>query len=390
MNLAHTEHPDADLFYSQLPEHQGTLARLLASEELFNVVPEDWHVIITDIKNSTFAVMNDRHQTVNLIATGSIVTVLNIAFSAGLEIPFFFGGDGSTFIVPASIAEVAMKALNLYKAYTLTNFDLELRVGVVPVRQIYSNGNTLQIARFKNTSIFSIPVVLGNGLNYAEKIIKGADYLVQEYEAPEEELDLTGMQCRWDQIAPPDKQEEVVTLLVMVREGKSPSRAFSKMMQKIDEIYGTPVERQPISVTKLRLNTSFSRFSAEVLAKFGTNKAAKWLEVAIKTFIGIIYFRTRKGKLYLERLVAMSDTIVLDGKINTVMSGTQQQRKKLERFLEEMETAKEIVYGIFISNASMMSCYVRNMDDGHIHFVDGANGGYTNAAKMLKAKINEK
>lgn len=390
MNLPHTNHPDADLFYNKLPEHQGTLAGLLASEELFNVVPEDWHVIITDIKNSTLAVMNGKHQTVNLIATGGIVTVLNIAFSLGLEIPFFFGGDGSTFIVPASIAEVAMKALNLYKAYTLTNFDLEIRVGIVPVKQIYKEGNELQIARFKNSSIFSIPVVLGNGLNYAEKIIKGVDYLVQEYDAPEDELDLTGMQCRWDQIAPPDKQEEVVTLLVMVKEGYNQSQAFSKIMKKIDEIYGTPIERQPISVTKLRLKTSFSRFSAEVLAKFGTNKAAKWLEIAVKTFIGVIYFRTRKGKLYLERLVAMSDTIVLDGKINTVMSGTQQQRKKLERFLEEMETAKKIVYGMFISNASIMSCYVRNMDDGHIHFVDGANGGYTNAAKMLKAKINGK
>jgi hypothetical protein len=52
-----------------------------------------------------------------------------------------------------------------------------------------------------------------------------------------------------------------------------------------------------------------------------------------------------------------------------------------------MEAANEIFFGLHISNASVMSCYVRNMDDGHIHFVDGAEGGYTQAARMLKGKL---
>jgi hypothetical protein len=47
----------------------------------------------------------------------------------------------------------------------------------------------------------------------------------------------------------------------------------------------------------------------------------------------------------------------------------------------------EIIYGLHISNASIMSCYVREKDDLHIHFVDGSEGGYTNAAIMLKSKI---
>jgi hypothetical protein len=363
------------------------LAELFTSATLFNRVPEDWYVIITDIKNSTLAVMNGQHQTVNLVATGSIVAVLNIAFSAGLEIPFFFGGDGATFILPACIVGQVMKALALYKANTLTNFDMVIRVGIVPVKQVYSEGHELHIARFKSSSIFSIPVVLGNGLNYAERVIKGPDYQDEKYGSPEEELDLTGMQCRWDQIAPPDKQEEVVALLVMAREGFAQSQVFSKVMRMIDEIYGTLTERQPISVTKLRLKTTYNRIKTEIRAKFGKSKSFKLLETALTAFYGYIYFRTGKGKRYLERLVAMSDTIVLDGKINTVMSGTRLQRKKLEGFLDELEAAKEILYGMHISNASIMSCYVRNMDDGHIHFVDGAEGGYTSASKILKAKI---
>jgi hypothetical protein len=33
-----------------------------------------------------------------------------------------------------------------------------------------------------------------------------------------------------------------------------------------------------------------------------------------------------------------------------------------------------------------MSCYVRNLNDRHIHFIDGAEGGYTKAAGVIKQK----
>ena len=35
-----------------------------------------------------------------------------------------------------------------------------------------------------------------------------------------------------------------------------------------------------------------------------------------------------------------------------------------------------------------MSCYVRNKDAKHSHFVDGGSSGYTRAAEILKEKIN--
>lgn len=33
-----------------------------------------------------------------------------------------------------------------------------------------------------------------------------------------------------------------------------------------------------------------------------------------------------------------------------------------------------------------MTCYIEDRKYKHIHFVDGADGGYTEAAKELKAK----
>ncbi|WP_449399077.1 DUF3095 family protein [Chryseobacterium wanjuense] len=102
-------------FYSELHANKILLSDLLADITFFSDIPEDWHVIITDITGSTKAISEGRHHDVNLIATGSMVVVLNIAFSRSILIPFFFGGDGATFLVPSSIVKEVMNALEIYK-----------------------------------------------------------------------------------------------------------------------------------------------------------------------------------------------------------------------------------------------------------------------------------
>ena len=376
-----------DQFYSQLEVKRIALCELLSDEQFFVAIPKDWHVIITDIKGSTQAVVNGNHQDVNLIATGSIVTVLNIAFSMNITIPFFFGGDGATFIVPPSLIDKLMQALASYRANTFANFKLELRTGTVPVADIYSKGHKINIAKFSSSEHFSIPIVLGGGLDYAEKIIKGEDYLITRHQPQIEELDLTGMQCRWDTIPPPQNKQEIVTLLITSRDVNQQAKAFRTILQKIDELYGTQEVRQPISVSKLKLKTTFRRLGLEMRVQLGRIKWVELFKNWFVTFSWYLYFNTVKGKTYLKSLVEMSDTLVIDGKINTVITGTADQRTALQKLLDQMELNGDIIYGLHISNASVMSCYVRNLDDDHIHFVDGSDGGYTQAAKMLKAKL---
>ncbi|WP_374951314.1 DUF3095 family protein, partial [Mucilaginibacter sp.] len=376
-----------DQFYARLPVNTIQLGKLLTNEKLFKEVPADWHVIITDIIGSTNAVLNGQHENVNLIATGSIISVLNIGYSKNIIIPFFFGGDGATFIVPPSIVDKLMQALALYKVQTLNNYNLELRTGRVAVKDIYAEGYELHIAKFSSSASFSIPVLLGNGLNYAEKLIKGDNYLGADHAAQSEELDLSGMQCRWDRIPPPDDKEEVVTLLVIARNGIKQATAFKSVLNKIDELYGSPQKRQPISISKLKFRTTFNALGAEMRARIGKIKLFELIKTWAVNLYGLIYFRTESGKTYLKSLVEMSDTLVIDGKINTVISGTKKQRAALQLELDNLEKRGQIYYGLHVSTASVMSCYVRDLIDGHIHFVDGSEGGYTQAAMMLKAKL---
>ena len=126
-----------DLFYTRLPVNQISLSDLLMEEHLFFKVPANWHVLITDVKGSTAAVANGLHETVNLVATGSIVAVLNIAFKENLTVPFFFGGDGATFIVPPSIVDPVTKVIDGTK-----NVDKANCIRAILARSLFPAGDT--------------------------------------------------------------------------------------------------------------------------------------------------------------------------------------------------------------------------------------------------------
>ncbi len=382
-----TDNP-TDQFYSKLPVNETSINQLIATPSKFHDVPKDWSVVITDIKNSTQAIKEGRHQLVNLIATGSIIAGINIARKFDLTIPFFFGGDGATLLVPPSLVKQLVLALEEHRENTLNNFKLDLRVGQLLVSSVYEQGQSLTIAKVKRSNQFFIPVILGNGLQYAEDLVKATDDSDRKIEIQQASLDLTGMECRWDQIEPPVNKFEVVSLLVLSQNTQEQSVVFKNVLDIIDQIYGVPNKRNPISQEKLRLTTSFNRIETETLTRLGKIVPGYLIANWLMTWFGKLYLKFDKaGKYYLERLVELSDTLVLDGKINTVITGTSDQRKKLVAMLSDMEQTGKITFGWHASEQSVMSCYVRDRRDQHIHFVDGSDGGYTRAASMVKSKI---
>lgn len=381
--------PHSDQFYADLPQQEMPLSQLMDTREAFAPVPDDWHVIVTDIKSSTLAVQTGAHDLVNLVATGSMIAALNIAYGRGIQIPFFFGGDGATLILPAGILEPVMQALNEHRQNTLRNFDMDLRVGQVPVRDLYAEGYSLQITRARINDLFSIPVVLGGGLRQAERKVKAEDPALAPSESAENLLDLAGMECRWDHMKPPADHQEVVCLLVEVRDDQRQPILFRQVLSQIDDIYGPYARRQPVTAQRMRLQPGLSKIKMEMRVRLGKFDLAYLFESWLRTLIGKWYYFPfdKQGKAYLSSLVQLVDTLVIDGRINTVISGTAKQRKQLCEFLDRLEAAGEVWYGLHTSAESVMSCYVRDRRDQHIHFVDGADGGYTQAARVLKRKL---
>lgn len=380
---------DTIQFYSELPVWTKAFNELFSDKNNFQKVPSNWHVIVTDIKGSTKAVESGRHEEVNLIATGCIIAALNIARENGFTVPFFFGGDGATLIVPDAILDQVLLALNEHSKNALANFNLNLRVGSLPVEHVYEHQHELLIAKAKLNDVLNIPVIIGKGLVYAEDVIKGDEPQVEEPSTRDANLNLEGMECRWDRVKPPENTSEVVCLLLIATDTNHQASIFREVLEKIDEIYGPQHQRKPVSTERLKLKATFNKIATEMKAKTGGFSTRYLVKNLLLTLFGSFYFQfDKQGKHYINRLVELSDTLVIDGRINTVISGNTIQRVELTKVLDEMEAAGKIIYGLSISQECVMSCYVRNRDDDHIHFIDGAGAGYTQAAVVLKRKLS--
>jgi hypothetical protein len=376
-------------FFSDLSLHETSISDLVADKSRFSKVPEDWYVIAADIRNSTKAIKKGNHDQVNLIATGSVIAVLNLAYSKNIKIPFFFGGDGATMLIPSELLEDSMAALNQHRINTMENFGFELKTGSLSIKEIYANGVALEISKVKISDILNIPIVLGEGLQFAEDLIKtNFNDLDSSSTKIPDLLNLKGMECKWDKINPPETNQEVVSLIVIACKEEDPSEIFSEVLKNIDAIYGSLNSRKPISVKRLKLKTSLRKLKDEMHAKLGKYDGFYLIKSWLRSTYGKYYLKNfTPGKNYLQKLVELTDTLSIDGRINTVITGTPEQRKSLATYLDNLETSGKIKYGLHVSEQSVMSCYVRDMKKGdHIHFVDGAGGGYTKAANQLKNK----
>ncbi|MEL6333857.1 MAG: DUF3095 family protein, partial [Cyanobacteria bacterium J06626_26] len=90
---------------------------------------------------------------------------------------------------------------------------------------------------------------------------------------------------------------------------------------------------------------------------------------------------------YKEDLCTASDYQKIDDALRMVISGTSSQTNKLETFLEQQRQDGTLIYGMHVSDRALMTCMFMGRRDHHIHFIDGADGGYALAARNLKGSV---
>ena len=200
-------------------------------------------------------------------------------------------------------------------------------------------------------------------------------------------LNLEGMECRWEEVNPEQNKAKVVCLLLDCVEEKNQRAIYKEVLIKMDAIFGTFTERQPIKSERLKLDASLYKIWEEMRVSLADKNWFYFIKNWIKTNIGRLYFSLSKsGKKYLEQIGQLSHSFMLDGMINTIFTAEQDKIDLFVDYLNQLETEGKIVYGIHVTHASVMSCYVLDRKTSHSHFVDGTEGGYTSAAKMLKVK----
>lgn len=378
-------------FYRDLPSLKLPITEVF-KQEYFSDVPSDWFIIIADVKNSTAAVNAGKHNDVNLVAAGCLIVALNIAKIQDVEIPFFFGGDGGTILVPRQLLNDVLTGLTLHNLNSIKNFGLTLHIGSISIKEISDAGHILKIAKIEFPTGFNKAIVIGDGLQYAEKLIKQSERDKSVKIEDTDELNLTGLECRWNKVKPPGEENEIVCYLIETPDPAKQVSVYHDVLQKIDEIYGDIEKRNPLSLDRLKLLLSFDKIRKEMMLKFGKWKIYYFLTSSLKTFLGRFFFKYNwkvknlQGQDYLVQLISNADTLTVDGRINTIISGKMDKRIRFLGYLSEQEKKGNLIFGHHISRESVMTCYIENRNSKHIHFVDGADGGYTEASKEFKMK----
>ncbi len=367
-------------FYS----HKNFITELgnILSDRYYEKVPDDWYVILTDIKGSTKAIERGLYKQVNMVGVASIVAVKNACGS--FDIPFIFGGDGATLFVPPHLVEASKRALATTKKMSVAEFELELRAAFIPARDIFALGGVLEVAKYKLSEKGKIAMLRGSGIKTAEDLTKKTDsYELQSVESMPDCH--TGMECRWEPIQ--SGYGEIITLIIKTQQSDDFSE-YDEILKKI-----TAISPQLCLVTPETLQAKFppTHLIEELRLKFSGIKFYVVLGFTLLKMylLSIVIAKTRntQGSLagqYISELSKNTDFIKYDDCLRMVLDVSQQQSRDIVAYLETRKQIEKILFGYHVSKEALMTCFVQQ-DKDHIHFVDGGAGGYTLAAKMLKA-----
>ena len=379
-------------FYSLIPSFQNF--NDVMSDSVYHVVPEDWFLILTDVRGSTKAIQEGRYRDVNMLGAGSITAVLNAI--RPLDIPYVFGGDGATLLVPSEVKDKCLEALAQQKWNARKNLNFDLRVGVVPVSKLLKGGQKIEVAKFEVSSGNYLAMFRGGGLSLAETWVKNKGPNNESFELPESAdgvSDLTGLSCRWEPLQ--SRQGKMLSLLIVAQKEKGSDQIYKKMIAELETILRSWQAANPVGLDNLKIQLSAERLTLEAKMKKGKRSfLVSWFKNILNALFEISFFKFNISvggfdpKRYLQENVTNVDYKKFDDALRMVVDCREEQIQKIESLLLSAHQRGDIFYGIHVSNQALMTCLVFSASQGrHIHFIDGGDGGYAMAATQLKSQM---
>ena len=381
--------PPAGDFYASLPLFRDFTQ--VMDPGLFKPLPGDWMVGTADVVQSTKAIAENRYKAVNMAGAAVIVAVTNAL--AGRDFPFVFGGDGASFAVPAPDVALAREALAATAAWVRDDLDLALRIGMVSVAEIRSNGLDVRVARYAPSENISIAMFAGGGMAFADIAMKRGE-IAMAPAPPGTKPDLSGLSCRYEEIP---ASRGVVLSLVVAPAPAANADDFRAAVEDIARIVEkTPNASRPVPGQRLRLIWPPQGFELEARASRKPGEAlwTRRIKVLTWTFFTFIVMRSgiRIGNFipakYTRELVDNSDFRKFDDSLRMVLDCTPELADEIERHLAACAAKGVVRYGTHRQHAAMMTCFTPSpTSSNHVHFIDGALGGYAMAASAMKASV---
>jgi len=377
----------SDQFYGSIAVFRGFAS--LMDPALYSPLPEDWTVGVADIVESTKAIAQARYKSVNMAGAAVIAAVTNAL--EGREFPFVFGGDGASFAVAPGDLDRAREALAATAVWVEESLNLLMRVAMVPVSAVRAQGLDVRVARFGPSPNLSYAMFAGGGLGWAEAAMKRGEFAVAKA-PPGTQPDLTGLSCRFEEI--PATRGVILSVLVVPAPGAD-AAAFRKLIEEIIALVEhTPDAGRPVPPGGPPLRWPPAGADMEARAQRGGSLLKRRARVLAHTLLAylIMRFGISVGgfvpKTYTQQVVENSDFRKYDDGLRMILDCTVELERTLTRRLAEAASAGIARYGLHRQDAAMMTCFTPSaLRSDHVHFIDGARGGYASAATALKATL---
>ena len=387
---------DSTRFYANLP--LLTEFSDVSRQKSYLPLPDDWHVVMCDVRNSTAAVEAGRYKNVNTLGAAVITAMMNAA--GGTEIPFIFEGDGAMLCVPPELLNSARAALLQTQALAHKSFELDLRIATMPVARIREVGFNILVARYRVSDNYVQAMFAGGGMAYADRCMKDpatAPLCRVEAGSIEPGGNFEGLECRWQDI--PSRHGETVSVMVkvLVDDAEVADRLYRELIAKVREIYGADDTCHPVWPPNLAFSFNGSQLGNEVGVRAMERSAwGKWhylMKTRAVVLLGwfLVTFGIRTSATdwgrYKIILARNSDVKKFNDCFRQILAGNAAQREALTAWLDERFARRELVYGVHVANRAQMTCLVFDHSGRHLHFIDGADGGLSMAAKALKERV---
>ena len=377
---------DVDIaFYENLPlQHEFTR---LADPARFAPVPDDWVLGVADIVDSTGEIARGRYKTVNMVGAAVISAMINTL--GGKLFPYVFGGDGAGFAIPADMAGMAETTLAALRRWSDEEFSIALRAALVPVADIRKAGKDLRVARHAPSSGVDYAMFSGGGLAWAEGQMKSGSYTIPAAE-PGALPDLTGLSCRWSNSAA--RHGQIVSLVIQPTASATESD-FADLAQSVLSA-SEALERagHPVPANGPPINWPPPGVDIDAhVSRAGRNLYLRKILLMGQNLLIALLFKTgiRLGEFepeHYKRMVSSNaDFRKFDDGLKMTLDCDPSTLSQIEQMLEEARARGKIRFGIHAQDEAMMTCFVPSATrDDHVHFVDGASGGYAQAATKMR------
>jgi hypothetical protein len=381
-----------DIFYATLPVRRGF--RSLMDPAQYTALPDDWTVGIADVVQSTKAIAEQRYKAVNMAGAAVIAALTNAL--GGREFPFVFGGDGASFAVPPHDAGIAREALAATAAWANSELGLTLRVALIPVAAVRAQGVDVRVARYGPSENLSYAMFSGGGLAWADGAMKRGDFAVAPAApgGPESWPDLTGLSCRFEEFRA--AQGLILSLIVLPKSdlskpGADPAGFRALTEQIVALVEASPDAGRPVPALGPKLGWPPQGVALEMRTAPG-GRLRRRAAVLVRTLLYFLIMRVGRPigpfvpARYMRQVVENSDYRKYDDGLRMILDCTPELADALE---QRLAAATGIArYGLFRQDAAMMTCFTPSpLRSDHVHFVDGARGGYAAAAAALKAAV---